>query len=143
MTTVADMYAKKNKYTERASEISRTLCLSGLAVVWIFRTPTQSGSILAPSLIWVAGLIVIALLIDLLQYVVGAELTRRIARTNEKELAANSQPLNTPVQYPASHPKPMNRLWWAKIGLVLVAWAILLVFVLDKAVTASLPKIAP
>ena len=137
------MYAKKNKYTERASEISRTLCLSGLAVVWIFRTPTQIGSTLAPSLILVAGLIVVALLVDLLQYVVGAERTRRVARANEEQLAATHQSPSTLVVYPESHPKPMNRLWWAKISLVLIAWAILLVFVLSKAVTASLPKIAP
>lgn len=137
------MYAKKNKYTERASEISRTLCLSGLAVVWIFRTPTQTGSTLGPSLTWVAGLVVVALLVDLLQYVVGAEHTRRIARSNEEQLAATHQPPSTPVVYPASHPKPMNRLWWTKISLVLIAWAILLVFVLSRAVTASLPKIAP
>jgi len=86
---------------------------------------------------------VVALPVDLLQYVVGAERTRRIARTNEEELAATRQPPTTPVQYPASHPKPVNRSWWTKISLVLIAWAILLVFVLAKAVTASLPRIAP
>lgn len=143
MTTVADMYAKKNKYTERSSEIARTLCLSGLAVVWIFRTPTLTGSSLAPSLTWVAGIIVVALLVDLLQYVVGAEVTRRVARTRELELYAAHQPSNTQVQYPASHPKPMNVLWWTKIVLVTAAWAILLVFVLGKAISASLPKITP
>jgi len=137
------MYAKKNKYTERASEISRTLCLSGLAVVWIFRTPTSTGSFLAPSLLWVAGLIVVALLVDLLQYVVGAELTRRVARSKELKLKEVKLPGDAEVLYPASHPVPMSVLWWTKIGLVVVAWLILLVFVLGLAVTASLPKVGP
>lgn len=67
MTTVKEMWEKKDTYTARASEISRTLCLSGLAVVWIFRTPTPNGAaFLAPTLLWASGLIVLALLLDLL-----------------------------------------------------------------------------
>ncbi len=137
------MYAKKDTYTARASEISRTLCLSGLAVVWIFRTPTSTGSTLATSLLWVAGLIIVALLVDLLQYVVGAELTRRVARTKEKALAAAKLPKDSEVLYPASHPVPMSALWWMKIALVVAAWSVLIVFVLGKAVSASLPRVGP
>jgi hypothetical protein len=142
VTTVKDMWAKKNKYTNDASSISRTLCLSGLAVIWIFRTPTLNGSTLAPWLIWAAGLIVVALLVDLLQYVAGAVRTAKVARTRELELSKEGMPADTPVNYPESHPRPMDMLWNLKMLLVLAAWSILVVFVFVKAITASLPGIA-
>lgn len=137
MTTIKDMWAKRNTYTSQASGISRTLCLSGLAVIWIFRTPTLNGSTLAPWLIWSAALIVVALLVDLMQYVVGAARTGQVARKLELE----KTPPDAPVAYPEGHPKPMETLWRVKITLVVAAWSILVVFVFVKAITASLPRI--
>lgn len=128
-------------YRARASEISRTLCLSGLAVVWIFRTPTVTGSFLAPALLWVSGLLVLALLLDLIQYVVGALRTATVARQKEKALKAASEPPDTVVHYPANHPRPMNLIWRAKISVVIVAWTILLVYVAHAAISASLPMV--
>lgn len=129
------MWAKKNTYTRQASSIARTLCLSGLAVIWIFRTPTLNGSTLAPWLIWAAVLIVVALLVDLLQYVVGAVRTGQVAREFERQ----KTPPDAPVKYPEGHPKPMEMLWRAKITFAVAAWSILVVFVFVKAITASLP----
>jgi hypothetical protein len=142
VATVKDMWAKKDRFSRSASEISRTLCLSGLAVVWIFRTPTANGSTLSPWLIWVAGMIVLALLIDLLQYVVGTVQTGRVARARELQLAERALPPDTEVKYPQSHPKIIARFWWGKILIVVVAWSILLVFVVIKAVTSTLPAIS-
>lgn len=143
MATVQQMWAKRDTYSARASEIARTLCLSGLAVVWIFRTPTPSGSTLTPALLWASGLIVTALFLDLLQYVVGSDRSARIARRRERELKAAKKPANTPVFYPRRHAAPMRALWWAKIVIVLVAWTLLLVHVVGKALSASLPVISP
>jgi hypothetical protein len=141
MSTVKEMWAKTDTYTARASEISRTLCLSGLAVIWIFRTPTVTGSFLAPTLLWVSGLLVLALLLDLIQYVVGALRTENVARQKEKALRAAKQPPDTVVHYPANHPHPMKLIWRAKISVVLLAWTILLIYVAHAAVTASLPTV--
>jgi hypothetical protein len=136
------MWAKKDRFSRSASDISRTLCLSGLAVVWIFRTPTANGSTLSPWLIWVAGMIVLALLIDLLQYLVGTVLTGRVARVKELQLADQGLPPDTDVKYPESHPKIIARFWWGKVLIVVAAWSILVVFVLTKAITSSLPAIS-
>ena len=141
MATVKDMWAKKDRFSRGASDISRTLCLSGLAVVWIFRTPTAQGSTLSPWLIWVAGMIVLALLIDLLQYLVGTVATGRVARAKELQLAEQRLPLDTEVKFPERHPQTIARFWWAKILTVVAAWSILVVFVLMKAITSSLPAI--
>ena len=86
-------------------------------------------------------MIVVALLVDLLQYIVGAVRTGKVARTHELELARMRLPADTPVKYPESHPRPMNMLWKLKIFLVLAAWSILVVFVFVKAIGASLPVI--
>jgi hypothetical protein len=141
VTTVKEMWTKKDTFTARASEISRTLCLSGLAVVWIFRTPTANGSFLAPTLLWVSGLIVLALLLDLIQYVVGASRTAAVARLKEKELKAANMPADTIVHYPANHRVPMAIIWRAKITIVIIAWMFLLVHVGGAAIHASLPAV--
>lgn len=141
MTTVADMWAKKNVYTKGASDRCSTLCLSGLGVVWIFRTPTENGSTLAPLLLWVAGLIVVALLLDLLQYLVGAWRTGAVARKLELQLAKEGKKADTAVAYPKNHPKPMNTVFWIKIGFVSVAWLLLIYHVWSAAIGATLPKL--
>jgi hypothetical protein len=142
MATVESMYAKKNTYTNRASEISRTLCLSGLAVVWLFRTPTNTGSALEPALIWISGLLVLALLVDLVQYVAGAVKTGRVARALELQLSEEGKAVDTVVKYPEDHPKLMSRLWNLEVTLVIIAWSVLVVFVAIKAIAASLPLIS-
>jgi hypothetical protein len=142
MATVADMWAKRNTYTRGASDRCNTLCLSGLAVVWIFRTPSPNGSALTPLLLWVAGLIVVSLLLDLVQYLVGAWRTGTIARQREQELIAAGKPPDEPVAYPENHPKPMNAIFWAKIAFVGAAWVLLIVHVWRAAITATLPSLA-
>jgi hypothetical protein len=141
MPTVKDMWAKKDTFSARASEICRTLGLSGLAVIWIFRTPRGDASFLAPALLWVAGLLVLALLLDLVQYVVGTLRTASVARRKELELKALKKPADTIVHYPANHPRPMHMIWSAKIAVVILAWSTLLVYVAHAAISASLPSL--
>jgi len=143
LVTVKEMWEKKNRYTRGASDIARTLCLSGLAVVWIFRIPSPTGSALPPVLIWVSALIVTALFLDLIQYVVGATRTGRVARTRELELKDADQPRDTSSSYPEDHAGLMNRIWGVKIAIVLIAWVILIFHILWRAITATLPAITP
>jgi hypothetical protein len=136
--TLNDLWDKKNKYTRGATELSRTLCLSGLAVVWIFRVPSTNGSAIPTPLMWCAGLIVTALGLDLLQYVLGARGVEKVARS--LEAAGKKGPDD--VSYPDDHPGLTNRIWKLKIWVVLIAWAILLIYVVSRAVVAELPAIS-
>ena len=141
MTTVNEMWEKRNTYTRGASDRCNALSLSALAVVWIFRVPAADGSTLPPLLMWVTGLVVVALLLDLLQYVVGAWRTGRIARQREVELKKAGKPLDTPVAYPVTHPRPMNVIFWTKIAFVAGAWVLLIYHVWVAAISATLPKL--
>lgn len=143
MPTVDQMWEKKAYYTRTASDIARTLCLSGLALVWIFRTPTDSGSALAAPLLTAAALIVFALLLDLAQYLIGALMVDRVAKARERELQVSGAERSTEFLYPTSHPVVMNRLWALKIAVVTIAWIILLAYVTDMAVRGGLPRIDP
>jgi hypothetical protein len=134
------MWARKDAYTKAASDISRTLCLSGLAVVWIFRLSAGQGrSALPPTLMWIAGIFMVAMFMDLIQYVSGANRIGSYAKLREQEIADKQLPADSQFQYPLELPGLMNRLWNLKIWMTVVAWLILLVYVFGRALDASLP----
>jgi hypothetical protein len=135
--TLKEVWAKKNTFTKSASDLSRTMCLSGLGVVWIFRVSTKTGSAIPAWLMWCSLLIVLSLLFDLLQYVSGAYRVDRFARKKESEGLKDSDN----VEYPLDHPKLMNRLWLAKIVAVGLAWAGLIAYVAIRALSESLPAL--
>lgn len=137
MPLLKEVWANKDSYTKGASDLSRTLCLSGLAVVWIFRSPSAKGSAIPAWLMWCSLLIVISLALDLAQYVLGAYRVGRFARTMEQQGKTD----NDNVEYPTNHPKPMNRLWIAKIVFVSVAWVGLITYITFRALTETLPQI--
>jgi hypothetical protein len=86
---------------------------------------------------WCSLLIVISLALDLAQYVLGAYRVGRFARTMEQQGKTD----NDNVEYPTNHPKPMNRLWIAKIVFVSVAWVGLITYITFRALTETLPQI--
>lgn len=134
MPTVKAVWAKKNTYTKGASDLARTLCLSGLGIVWMFRSPSAHGSAIPPLLMWCSLLIVIALALDLLQYLVGAYKVNKVAKHAE----ASGKHDNATVSYPLSHPKVMNRLWMIKIGFVCLAWIGLIIYIAYKSINETL-----
>lgn len=137
MPLLKDVWANKESFTKSASDLGRTLCLSGLAVVWIFRSPSAYGSAIPPWLMWCSLLIVVSLALDLAQYLVGAYRVGRFGRTMEKEGKGD----NDTVEYPMDHPKPINRLWAAKIIFVSVAWLGLIAYITRRALSETLPGI--
>lgn len=144
MPTVDEMWAKKNAYTRTASEISRTLSLAGFAVIWIFRDPGPgNGFTLAAALLWAAAILVLALVLDLTQYSAGAWLTGRVAQRIESEINAKGLGRTHMFQYPSEHPRLMNALWTAKVICVVIAWALLVMFVFLRAISAGLPGCSP
>jgi hypothetical protein len=86
---------------------------------------------------WCSLLIVMSLGFDLLQYLVGTYRVDRFGRETEKLIKSETEE----VQYPPGHPKPMNRLWLAKILFVSAAWLGLIVYIAARALSESLPAI--
>jgi hypothetical protein len=137
MPQLKDVWANKDSYTKSASDLTRTLSLSGLAVVWIFRSPSANGSAIPPWLMWCSLLIVISLALDLAQYLLGAYRVDRFGRAME-QMGKKDTDI---VEYPLDHPKPINRLWAAKIVFVGVAWLGLIAYITYRALTETLPQI--
>jgi hypothetical protein len=142
VATIKEMWDRKDAYTKSASEISRTLCLSGLAVVWIFRVSAGQGrSGLPATLIWIAGVFMVAMFLDLIQYVAGTRRITTFAREKEAETIEKSLPASTSFDYPDALPGLMNRLWAVKIFLTIATWVVLLIYVFGRALDASLPAL--
>lgn len=106
--------------TAKLSEVSRSLGLAGLAIVWIFRS--EAGRI--PPLLFVpAGLFVLSLAADLLQYMIGAWNWQTQASLVQKSAEEDEH------KVPSSVNLWPQRLHVLKGPLVLFAYAVLIVFV--------------
>ena len=92
MVTTSDMWIKRATYTRTASEIARNLCFAGLALIWVLRVPDGTRSTIPQPLQFGALLIVLSLLLDLAQYIVGAVLvaSRRISRRGYARIRRSS-----------------------------------------------------
>ena len=53
-----DARASYYEYSAKASDVSRTLSLSGIAIIWVFRVDTTNGPVISDGLI-AAGLFMI------------------------------------------------------------------------------------
>lgn len=58
-------------FTGKASEINRQLIFAGIALIWIFKTESSSHILLPLDLLIPAKIFIIALILDILQYVVS------------------------------------------------------------------------
>ena len=72
MPTIDQYFERYRELSKSASELARQLNFAGLGVIWIFKLDTPAGVALPHSLIVPVAWIVVSLLLDLLQYVVGA-----------------------------------------------------------------------
>lgn len=61
-------------YTGKTSDINRSLALAGVAIIWIFRNPESSQALFPETLLIPLWFLVISLILDLLQYFLGAML---------------------------------------------------------------------
>lgn len=147
MPTIKEIWEKKNGYTKSASELSRNLCFAGLAVVWIFRVPNGEHSAIPTPLMWCALGFVVALGLDLLQYLVGASRTKAFGDLKEEEFEraeATGSPMDRSTKeflYPASHRAAMDGFWGMKVLVTLITWVVLAVYIGTAAAGSALPKL--
>ncbi len=109
------------QYTEKASDVARTLAFAGIALIWIFKvgdsgTPRIPHRLLPPTFL-LAG----SLVFDLLQYVVGSILWGAFHRIKERTIPKGNDP---EFEAPAWMNWPGIILFYGK--LILVAWGFLL-----------------
>ena len=69
---LAECRATAREFSGKASEITRTLCYSAIAVIWVFRTQSEAGVALPASLFAPGFFVVLALALDLFHYISGA-----------------------------------------------------------------------
>lgn len=106
------------EHAKQASELTRTLAISGIAAVWVFAERDGSIYRLDRSSLLAGGLFCIGLLADLLHYVVGTMLFSRFATRKEEEQVSEAL-------IPKSITRAMYAFWWVKVSLVILGFVVL------------------
>lgn len=121
---------RSNEYTAKASEITRQLTLAGIAIIWLFRNSDNQNHLLDPFLILPLLFLSIALLLDLLQYVVGGYTWISFFKEEEKKI---SNSISDPeIKAPDNKNKPIYFFYYAKIVCMLFSYAFIIGFLISK-----------
>jgi hypothetical protein len=105
-------------FSSKASDIIRQLSLAGIALVWIFKTGTDTTAVLQPQLRQAAFFIFIALVMDLFQYLAGAGIWFVYFRIKEKQRTAPTTKFEAPVWINW----PVNSLFVLKALFMIIAY---------------------
>ena len=129
MPKLSEYWANYETYTSKASDIARQLSFAGVAVIWIFRIANPDGVAIPKRILPSLALFVLALSLDLLQYVTGSVVWWAFCRHYEKEAGPEDDPnLTGPwwINLPATVP------FVGKIAFTFVAYAILLAYCVSQ-----------
>lgn len=124
-----DLAGAKTEYYNRsgkASDINRQLALAGVAFVWIFSGGNTSTGVklhIPDDLLRVGLILVVALALDLLQYVWGAASWGIFRRRHEKRIRQKLESDN--FLAPSWMNWPTLFFFWTKLIAVVVAYAFL------------------
>lgn len=126
---------RSHEYTAKASEITRQLCLAGVAIIWLFKSTDDkqvlaqaTKPILEPYLVWPLFFLSLAMVCDLAQYVVGGIIWISFFRKKEKEFP-NSDP---DIKADDSLNKPIYALYYIKISLMILAYFFIVTYLAGK-----------
>lgn len=72
-------------YTERASNISRSLVLSGIAIIWVIVESDDSIKLSEPLLFWAVLLLGLAIFLDFLHYLIAGIIWTTFYNVKHKE----------------------------------------------------------
>ena len=111
-------------YSQKASDIVRQLAFAGIALVWIFKTQTDNQWKIPGQLIPATKLIVLTLLLDFVQYVVGSLVWASYNRYKESRGITEDSEFTAPraINWPT------NLFFWAKIVTTILAYGSILKF---------------
>lgn len=118
---LAEIDQAKNDATGKASEVGRQLAFAGIATIWLLtdENPRVIGNILLIGLVLFSS----ALLLDFLQYVYCSYIWKRFY--NEHFNKHNND--DAFVDIPDNLSERIYRFFWAKIFLLIIGYAFLLV----------------
>lgn len=116
--TIQDAQEKYNYNSGKASDLTRQLSLAGLAVVWLFKF--DKGGPRVPSELFVpAGIFILALFLDYLQYAYASAAWGYWGRAKEKSN-------NDESKAPRAINWPTIAFFWAKLAATSAAYVLLL-----------------
>jgi hypothetical protein len=125
-----DTRAAYDTFSAKASEISRHLNLAGIAIIWIFRIGDKSGGVtFSALLLWPLGGFVIALVLDLLQYIYGSIAWSVFHRYKEKKMMREKVDPESEFLAPPWINWPSIALFYSKIILTAVVYAFLIQYI--------------
>jgi len=125
--TLSDYLASYYELSGKASDVARQLAFAGIAVIWVFHEGRGSAVAVPATLIVPAALFIGGLACDLLQYASGTLIWGAFHRIQEQRLGAGSK---KPLTAPAYFNWPGLFFFWSKLVLVLLAYALLLAYMM-------------
>jgi hypothetical protein len=125
--TVEDYRKTSYEFSGKASDASRQLAFAAIAVIWLFKTDTPAGQLTIPhELIFPGILIVAALAADLFQYTVVGLIWRFYY------LYLEDKHISEVEQHSKWLERPIFGLFLIKIVLVMLAYILILLFLIRK-----------
>jgi hypothetical protein len=124
-------------YTGKVSDLVRQLSLAGIAIIWLFKGDGSKTPLVNPQMQTAAGLLLVALILDFLQYVLGAahytRWTIRLERDGiAKTYAADSAQAKRPSRLAKlpyigvmQHIELTGILFWLKVAALCAAYVVL------------------
>jgi hypothetical protein len=124
--TLDDLWTDVREYTGKLSEVTRQAAYAGLALIWIFKTGTETTYHLDRSLILAGALLALALACDVAQYAVAVLFRRRHAQEEERLRGVDYE--GDDLTLPAGINRGPYTMFAIKVGLVAAGYAILIYY---------------
>jgi len=99
------------EFSKTLSEINRKLGFAGIALIWLFKQGTDSNATVPPALRIPAIAIILAFVLDFLQYVWSTAAWASFARHNEKKKIKPDENVDAPDWIN----RPTLLFFWSKI----------------------------
>jgi len=106
----------------KASDVCRQLAFAGIALIWIFKEDKGGPLAVPDALLLPAALFVIALALDLVQYVYGSLAWGAFSRYHEGRQISATAELSAPMYINW----PTLFCFWLKLTLCIVSYALVL-----------------
>jgi hypothetical protein len=117
-----------NDATSKLSENTRTLALSAIAIVWVFKTDIDGHFALPNQLYWPLVLVIAALALDFIQYLYKVFVWKYLFEREEKRLERKEITEDTDLYVDSNWNVVAYGLFYAKLVAVIFAYGNLLVY---------------
>ena len=119
-----ELWENSEKYTELLSNNSRQLAFASIAVCWTLKYP-EKPDILPSLLLWVIIFIMLFFIFDMLQYVFGTIINRRLA--SDCEIKKQNDKTHKFILRKNTH-HITYCFFWGKIFFLALAYIILIIY---------------